>query len=154
MARWPSLSASPTGVAVETQASGVINAALVNNPSIAGAGTSNSNSSLQFRSGVTDPANGTINATVTGNSISNTNAGNTGGRFRAEALSVGAGAGNMCLDELRNNALQNASKEFELQDNSAALGVFNLNQSGNTGTVTNTGARAIGTVAPRPQPGF
>jgi Big-like domain-containing protein len=139
------------GVELETQQSGVLNVEVLNNASIVNSGTSNSNSALSLRSGADTPSNATINATVVGNTIGNTNAANTGGRFRAETIAITPGPGNLCLD-LRNNALENATKEFNLQNQGLAGSVLNLNQSGNTGTITQVGT--IGSVASCPTPSF
>ena len=139
------------GIELETQQSGVLNVQVSNNPSIVGSGTSNSNSSLHLRSGADTPASATVNATVTGNTISNTNTGNTGGRFRAETIAISPGPANFCLD-LRNNVLEDGTKEFNLQNNGLGGSVFNLNQSGNTGTITTVGT--IGSVGSCTVPSF
>jgi hypothetical protein len=137
------------GIELETQQSGVLNVEVKDNPSIVGAGTSNTNSSLHFRSGVDTPVNATINATVTDNVISNLNAANTTGRFRAETVGVAPGPANVCLD-LRNNTLDSAAKEFNLLNNGVGGSVFNLNQSGNVGTFTTVGTIGSTTACPLP----
>jgi uncharacterized repeat protein (TIGR01451 family) len=138
----PVATSNRRGVEVETQNSASLKIQVLNNTSIAGAGTSNSNSSLHFRAGTDNTlgaANGTIFATVTGNTISNSNAANTTGRFRAETVDLGSGisAGNICLD-LTNNTLDSAAKEFNLVHNSTGTFQFD-NGGGNTGTVTTSG---------------
>ena len=100
---------------------------------------------------VDTPAAATVNATITGNTIRNTNAAITGGRFRAETIAISPGPANFCLD-LRNNVLEDGTKEFNLQNNGLAGSVFNLNQSGNTGTITTVGV--IGSVASCTVPSF
>ena len=138
----PVATSNRRGVEVETQNAASLKIQVLNNTSIAGAGTSNSNSSLHFRAGTDNTsgaANGTIFATVTGNTISNSNAANTTGRFRAETIDLGSGvsAGNICLD-LTSNTLDAANKEFNLVH--ASTGTFQFdNGGGNVGTVTTSG---------------
>ncbi|HKQ07129.1 MAG TPA: HYR domain-containing protein [Blastocatellia bacterium] len=132
------------GVEVETQQSSTMNLEVKDNPSIVGAGTSNTNSALHLRSGTDTPSNAAINATVTNNTIKNSASAGTGGWFRAETVALAPGPANMCLD-LRNNVLRNSgdaadgTKEFNLLNNGLGGSTFNLNQSGNTGTITSSG---------------
>jgi hypothetical protein len=139
------------GVEIETQSQAALKIDVTNNPSIVNSGSSGSNSALHFRSGVDNNTTATIQATVTGNVIRNTNVANTAGRFRAQTLGVAAGltspAGNMCLD-LRGNTLEDGSKLFELIHESG--GTFTRNVAGNTGTVTETGTFASAASCTRP----
>jgi hypothetical protein len=146
------------GVLMETQANSNLFASLSGN-TIVNAGTSNSNSALALRAGTDNgegDANGTVNATVSGNTLKNTVSVGTGGWFRAETITLGSGvsAGNMCLD-YNNNTLRNSSDvnnpaaEFNLVHNSS--GTFTRrNGGGNVGTETTAGTigRNTGCTAP------
>jgi hypothetical protein len=138
------------GVEIESQTSSTVNVK-VNNNGIVHSGTSGSNSALAIRSQA-DNLNGTnsvINATVTGNTIGNTNSGINDGRFRAQTVLE---ARSMCLD-LRSNTLENSSKLFELQK--ATSGTFGRLTSGNTGTISETATvGSFSSVASCLQPAF
>jgi hypothetical protein len=123
---------SRRGVEIETQSNAVMKVEVINNPSIVSAGSSGANASLALRSGVTTGANGGLYATVTGNTLSGTNASSTA-RFRAETTSVATNPV-MCLD-LRNNSVD-AGKSYELIN---SVGTFNRLTSGNTGTLSESG---------------
>ena len=125
------------GTEIETQSAASLKIQVSNNVSFASSGSSNTNSSLHFRAGVAGGDTGTLFATVTGNNITNSNPVPTGGRFKAETVSVGSGS--ICLD-LANNTLDAATKEFNLVHASTVPGVFNFrNGGGNVGTVTTSG---------------
>lgn len=133
------------GVEIEAQTTATLKVQVMNNPSIVG-GTSGANSALAIRAGVNAGATSTVQATVTGNTIANPNAGTNDGRFRAETVS--GNSGTMCLD-LRNNVLESAAKEFQTNNNG---GTYGRNASGNTGTITTVGA--VGAVASCTLPSF
>jgi hypothetical protein len=129
---------------------------LVQNNTIVADGSGSANSALSLTSGTpnnTQSPTATLNATITGNTISNINASaGTLGRFRARTLapaSPNTNISNLCLT-LTNNVLEDASKVFELSHNST--GSFNRSASGNTGTVTTSGT--IGSVASCTTPSF
>jgi hypothetical protein len=139
----PVATSNRRGIELEIQTAAVMKVKVENNVSIASAGTSNSNSSLSMRSGANGAGDtGTLSATVSGNTISNSNAANTGGRFRAETIS--ATSATLCLD-LTNTTLDSAAKEFNLVQNGGTLTFHN--HGGNTGTVTNSGAVTVSSTA-------
>ncbi|MBW3570721.1 MAG: Ig-like domain-containing protein [Gemmatimonadetes bacterium] len=133
------------GVEIEAQTTATLKLQVANNPSIVG-GTSASNSALHIRAGVNSGATSAVQATVTGNTIANPNAGTNDGRFRAET--VFGNNGTMCLD-LRDNVLESAAKEFQTNNNG---GTYGRNASGNTGTITTVGV--VGAVASCTLPSF
>jgi hypothetical protein len=109
------------GVEIEAQNGSMVNAEVLNNPSIFNSGTTGTNSALAIRSlGSTS----TLNATVLNNTIGNVNA-ITAGRFRAETTSGTSAV--MCLD-VRNNSLDGAAKLFELT--AASTGAFKVEGPG------------------------
>jgi hypothetical protein len=124
------------GVEIEAQASSsmkveVLNTAIVNTSTTGG------NSALQVRS---TGSTSTINATVLGNTIGNTNGAITAGRFRTET--VAGTTAQMCLD-LRNNTLDGAARLFEAVH--AGTGTFNVEGPGNA-VVTGADLTAANTV--------
>jgi hypothetical protein len=132
-------------VEVDAQTASAMKVEVVNNPSIVG-GTTGTNSALHLRAGVNTGATSAILATVVNNVIANPNTSTADGRFRAETVS--GGLGTMCLD-LRNNTLESAAKLFQANNNG---GTYNLNASGNTGTVTTVGV--VDPTASCPLPSF
>lgn len=129
---------------------------LMQHNSLVALGSGSANSVVSLTSGIannTQNPTATFNATVVNNAIRNTNAlaGNSG-RFRARTLapaSPNMNTSKFCID-LRNNALEDASKVFELFHNSN--GIFNRSATGNTGTITTSGS--IGSVASCTTPAF
>ncbi|HEX8391919.1 MAG TPA: Ig-like domain-containing protein [Longimicrobium sp.] len=125
-------------VEVETQGSAYLKVAVLNNPSIVNTASSG-NSALHIRS---TGAGSDLSATVTGNTIGNTNAAITGGRFRAETL--GGTSAKVCLD-LRGNTLDAAASLYELSH--ASAGSFRVEGPG-AAMVTGpdiTAANVVGT---------
>jgi hypothetical protein len=126
-------------IEIEAQASSAMKVEVLSNPSIVNTSTSGSNSALHIRS---IGAASSVSATVLGNTIGNTNAAITAGRFRTETLS--GLNGQVCLD-VRNNTLDSGASLFELI--AAGTGAFLVEGPGSA-VVTGpdiTAANTVGT---------
>jgi len=125
------------GLEIETQATSVMYVSVTNN-GIYGAGTSDSSAAVAITAGASAASTSTLNATVTGNTISNVNAANTGGYFRAQTGNVSPTTQATLNIDLRNNTLPDDSKTYGLTNNGGTINV----EGAGTGTVTSAGIDA------------